>query len=570
MAAFQLPIALLPRKEKLEVALIDDLELLDEDGSGGLYSHVLGEPEGLGARTFKKWAEHYTADRKFLRDSQRLISGKMPKPLDPAVETDVMDLWDQLERRDAAGDDVEGFHSKYQFIEWGPFKWLNMQPVFLAALSAYNIGSPVLSLATPIFIMLVPFVIIRMRNRPISLSDYLGILRVTMRNHALGKLFDLGSATLQQKIYIAVSLAFYVLQVYQNVRSCIQFCTNLGTVRRHVQTTKRFFTDWLVRAETFERRAGKLASYAQFVETQRAMAGKVRRLRDTLPDLSDDEKWWEKARGIGGTMQAFYRVHQDPDLRHALGYALDWCGYVENLREIKKRVAPGCLQKCRLSTSKTQFRDAFFPSAGTDAVRNSYGLDKHLLVTGPNAAGKTTILKATLFNVLLSQQIGHGFYGGAVLAPYDRIHCYINIPDTGGRDSLFQAEARRCRNILADIEALPRDTRHFCVFDELYSGTNPYEAIGSAEAFLRFIGGRPGVSFIMTTHFLELCVRLGSHERIANRHMAAKCDAEGMHYSYKLENGVSSVRGGVEVLRELEYPAEVVSSAAQVVASLSL
>ena len=32
------------------------------------------------------------------------------------------------------------------------------------------------------------------------------------------------------------------------------------------------------------------------------------------------------------------------------------------------------------------------------------------------------------------------------------MHCYINIPDTGGRDSLYQAEARQCKNILETIE----------------------------------------------------------------------------------------------------------------------
>ena len=52
--------------------------------------------------------------------------------------------------------------------------------------------------------------------------------------------------------------------------------------------------------------------------------------------------------------------------------------------------------------------------------------------------------------------------------------------------------------------------------------------------------------------------------------MGASCDKGGMHYSYKLQRGISNVRGGVEVLRELEYPDAVVSEAAKVVSALSL
>jgi hypothetical protein len=40
------------------------------------------------------------------------------------------------------------------------------------------------------------------------------------------------------------------------------------------------------------------------------------------------------------------------------------------------------------------------------------------------------------------------------LSPFDHIHSYLNIPDTSGRDSLFQAEARRCKEILDCIENL--------------------------------------------------------------------------------------------------------------------
>ena len=100
-----------------------------------------------------------------------------------------------------------------------------------------------------------------------------------------------------------------------------------------------------------------------------------------------------------------------------------------------------------------------------DPIKNNIDLSKNKIITGPNASGKTTILKTLLINVILSQQYGYGYFDNGVLNPYQHIHCYLNIPDTSGRDSLFQAEARRCKEILDLIEENP-DNRHICIFDE--------------------------------------------------------------------------------------------------------
>ena len=172
-------------------------------------------------------------------------------------------------------------------------------------------------------------------------------------------------------------------------------------------------------------------------------------------------------------------------------------------------------------------------------------------------------MKATLFNLVLSQQIGHGFYKQAVVCPFDRFHCYINIPDTNDRDSLFQAEARRCRDILRAVANGAKKERHFCVFDELYSGTNPYEAIGGATAFLRHIARKKRVKFLMTTHFTELCHKLSKNRHIRNRRMEVVEKGDKLLYTYQLGVGVSRIRGGVHILKELGYPASLVVEASK-------
>jgi DNA mismatch repair protein MutS len=169
------------------------------------------------------------------------------------------------------------------------------------------------------------------------------------------------------------------------------------------------------------------------------------------------------------------------------------------------------------------------------------------------------MLKSTLINIIFSQQFGCGFYDSAKIKPFKHIHSYLNIPDTSGRDSLFQAEARRCKEILDIINNYPEDS-HFCVFDELYSGTNPDEAVLSATAFMKYLIKKENVNCLLTTHFIKVCKKLDKNKNISNYHMAStKCDNK-IYYRYLLKEGISEIKGGVNVLCDMNYPKEIIDT----------
>ena len=184
-------------------------------------------------------------------------------------------------------------------------------------------------------------------------------------------------------------------------------------------------------------------------------------------------------------------------------------------------------------------------------VKNDINMKKNIIITGPNAAGKTTVIKSTLLNILFSQQIGFSFCKKGGITPFDYIHAYINIPDTIARDSLFQAEARRCKTIIDIIKNNP-NKKHFCIFDELYSGTNPYEAISSASSYLKYLNQFENVKYILTTHFIKICKLLNNN--VQNFNMKTTIVNKEPHYTYKLIQGTSDIKGGVCVLKELKYP----------------
>ena len=158
-------------------------------------------------------------------------------------------------------------------------------------------------------------------------------------------------------------------------------------------------------------------------------------------------------------------------------------------------------------------------------------------------------------------------FDSGTLNPYHHIHCYLNIPDTSGRDSLFQAEARRCKEILDLIEEKP-DERHICIFDELYSGTNPYEAVSSAYGFLKYIKKNKNVNFLLTTHFIRLCKLLNKEKDVENCRMKSTIDNYKPKYFYLLEKEISQIKGGIAVLKEIEYPEEILNHAKTILEKL--
>jgi DNA mismatch repair ATPase MutS len=256
-------------------------------------------------------------------------------------------------------------------------------------------------------------------------------------------------------------------------------------------------------------------------------------------------------------------------------YSFGFNGYLDNLNGIIQNIREKKMNFVKLlkenkqtdkqtdkQNKKNYFKRAYYPALiHKNPIKNTYKFKKNMIITGPNASGKTTILKSALINIFITQQIGCGFYESAKLIPYKFIHCYLNIPDTSGRDSLFQAEARRCKEII-DIIDKNKDCTHFCAFDELYSGTNPDEAVMSALAFMEYLIKNENVSCILTTHFINLCEHLDNHKYIENYNMKTKenDDKNDFTYLYKLEKGISSIRGGIKVLSDMNYPKEILEN----------
>jgi DNA mismatch repair ATPase MutS len=233
-----------------------------------------------------------------------------------------------------------------------------------------------------------------------------------------------------------------------------------------------------------------LKSYHEFNDNLTSKIETLNEIRNKISSISEYNLYnVSKIKEIGKVLKYFYELHTSSIYVEAIMYSIGFNGYIDCIEGLQKNITERSINFATFITSskKNIFKHSYYANLkNSKPIKNTIKMKKNLIITGPNASGKTTILKSTLINIIFTQQFGCGFYESASLKPYKFIHCYLNIPDTSGRDSLFQAEARRCKEILDNIQENPKE-EHFCVFDELYSGTNPDEAEKSATAFMKYL-----------------------------------------------------------------------------------
>ena len=566
---FELPIFYSPSKVNLSQTIVDDLELIKTaDASlSPMYSIVLRPSTCFGKEMVSKFSKYYTTDIPFLKDTQTLLNTYQEEETVKEDEdhTKINELWTELKKE-------TGFCEKYLYIDWEMGKFLNTHSSFLQVMSIYNITSPILSFCLPLIILIVPFFIIHARGLSISTSQYIAILTKIMENHAIGKLFiGFDEVSLSQKAYILCSTALYIFSIYQNVMVCLRFYRNIIKINNSVKTMKDYITKSITRFESYLLQTKDLTNYSQFNEAVRANCDALLEYKTTIENIGDLDFSWKNIFNIGDRMHFFYHIYNSVECNQIMLYSFDMHGYLDNINGLiqnlkSKRV--NCASITNVENKTTILNNAYYPALMNEThIKNTCDFSKSIVLSGPNASGKTTILKTSIINIILTQQFGCGCYDDATVNPFKFIHCYLNIPDTSGRDSLFQAEARRCKNIIDTIEENPND-KHFCAFDELYSGTNPEDAVASSLAFMQYISSNPQVSSILTTHYNKVCKKLKRNEMVQNYCMKTiKTENNTFRYTYKLIKGISDIKGGVKVLKELNYPTAIVENTKNIISS---
>ncbi len=205
-----------------------------------------------------------------------------------------------------------------------------------------------------------------------------------------------------------------------------------------------------------------------------------------------------------------------------------------------------------------------------DFVPNDIRLDDReqqlLIITGPNMAGKSTILRQAALTVLMAQMGGFVPASKALIGLVDRIFTRIGASDDLARgQSTFMVEMNETANILR--HATPRS---LVVLDEIGRGTSTYDGLSIAWAVAEALhdrGGR-GVRTLFATHYHELTELVTTRTRVKNFNIAVKEWNDRIIFLRKLVPGGTSRSYGIQVARIAGLPEEAIERSKEILEML--
>lgn len=181
------------------------------------------------------------------------------------------------------------------------------------------------------------------------------------------------------------------------------------------------------------------------------------------------------------------------------------------------------------------------------------------LLTGANAAGKSTILRMTCVAVIMAQIGCYVPCISATLTPVDRIMSRLGANDNiFAAQSTFFVELSETKKILS--EATPRS---LVILDELGRGTSSYDGVAVAQAVLHHVASHIGCVGFFATHYHSLATEFAGHPEIAPKRMQIHVDDDNRRvtFLYKLEDGVAEGSFGMHCAAMCGIPSKVIDRA---------
>ena len=192
----------------------------------------------------------------------------------------------------------------------------------------------------------------------------------------------------------------------------------------------------------------------------------------------------------------------------------------------------------------------------SEPVKNSIRTERGVLITGSNASGKSTFLKAVAVNALLAQTV-HTCPAESYRGELYRIFTSMALRDNlEGGESYYIVEIRALKRILDAVNA--DSSPVLCFVDEVLRGTNTVERIAVSTQILKSLH-RPGVLCFAATHDIELTRLL--QEDYDNYHFEEQVEEDDIRFNYTLMPGRAGSRNAIRLLGIIGYDQEIIREA---------
>ncbi|VFB13484.1 DNA mismatch repair protein MutS [Bacteroides heparinolyticus] len=209
---------------------------------------------------------------------------------------------------------------------------------------------------------------------------------------------------------------------------------------------------------------------------------------------------------------------------------------------------------------------------GEKYIANDVMLDSNtqqiIIITGPNMAGKSALLRQTALITLLAQIGSFVPAESAHIGLVDKIFTRVGASDNiSVGESTFMVEMNEAADILNNLSS-----RSLVLFDELGRGTSTYDGISIAWAIVEHIHEHPRAKArtLFATHYHELNEMEKSFKRIKNYNVSVKEVDNKVIFLRKLERGGSEHSFGIHVAKLAGMPKSIVRRADEILRQLEM
>ncbi len=277
---------------------------------------------------------------------------------------------------------------------------------------------------------------------------------------------------------------------------------------------------------------------------ERRIALEIEIFKDIVAKLIDKKREIQQDADIVAQLDAFISLSECAQRNSYCRPNVDNKDRIE-LREMRHPVVEGIVGK-----------DAFVPnnlSIGRDNER-------FLIITGPNMAGKSTVLRSTALIVLMAQMGSFVPCSEANIGVVDRIFTRVGATDYLAKgQSTFMVEMTETANILHNATS-----KSLVILDEIGRGTSTYDGLAIAwavsEELINLEQGR-GVKTLFATHYHELTALQHEYKGVKNLSVGVKEWGDEIIFLYSLKDGPSNKSYGIHVAALSGMPSRVVERA---------
>lgn len=194
-------------------------------------------------------------------------------------------------------------------------------------------------------------------------------------------------------------------------------------------------------------------------------------------------------------------------------------------------------------------------------VENSIGIYNSILLTGSNASGKSTFLKAIGVNCLLAQTINTTL-SLEYKSSFFKVMTSMTIEDhIKQKESYYVSEIKTIKNIIDSNQKIPI----LCILDEVLKGTNTKERIVAATVILKYLQ-KLNTLCLVATHDIELTQTL--KDNFTFYYFSENIENSQIKFDYKIKKGVTSSRNAIKLLELYGFDKGIVDEANTILKSL--